>query len=80
MDTYYDNKQLIEDIEIIINAKQKELQHLMEDPIQDINKSIKINQLQYEISELTMQKQFHENYIADMMINRCKECNCCCNY
>ena len=74
---HYVAQSVIEDLKMFVIHKEKELINLQVDIIND--NTIKINQLTYEISELKMQIQYHENMINDIM-NSKSCCNGCCCY
>ena len=75
---HYVAQSVIEDLRMFVIHKEKELINLQIDLSND--NTIKINQLTYEISELKMQIQYHENMISDIM-NSKSCCNgCCCYY
>ena len=84
---YYDVTQLIENLEIILSSKEKELEELQKNTSSDILTNIKINQLNYEIDELRMQLAYHHNKMTDQLLNNCvnySNGSCadgsCCNY
>ena len=80
---YYDTNQLIETLDIFIEAKEKELEGLQAVITNDTMHNVKIQQLQSEIMELKMQQMYHYNTMRDQLMNNCIGGTCtggCCRY
>ena len=77
---YYDITQLIQNLDILISAKEKELEFLKSILNSDIATKVKIQQLQSEINEIRIQKEYYNNSIQDQLMSNCSgSCNCCRN-
>ena len=74
---YYSTMSLVEDLKIILACKEVDLMNIQLNEPNDLNQNIKKNQLFYEINELKMQLQYHENLITDQMMNNCCSNGCC---
>ena len=68
---YYDMIQLIDDIDILISAKEKELEALKTVITNDIMHNVKIQQLHAEINELRIQRTYYSNMIEDRLTQYC---------
>ena len=76
---YYDTQTLIEDLKVILKHKEYELAEMITRTPKDLSQSVKLQQLMYEINELKTQVRYHENKIANQMMNRCNDCTNCSN-
>ena len=72
---YYDIKQLIVNLDIMMQYKQEELSQVVTLNDHDVFSQVKINQLQYELTELQTQRKYYFDYINDM--NNCCLNGCC---
>ena len=72
---YYDINELVKNLDIMINYKRDELSKFTLDDHHDIFNKVKLNQLQYEITELEVQRKYYYDSIND--INNCTN-GCCC--
>ena len=67
---YYDIMQLIQDIDILISAKEKELEALKAVITNDIMHNVKIQQLHAEINELRIQRTYYSNMVEDQLAKK----------
>ena len=63
--------QLIEDIDILISAKEKEREALKTVITNDIMRNVKMQQLHAEINELRIQRTYYSNMIEDQLAKNC---------
>ena len=68
----------VQDLEYKIKQKQEELTLLKMNVTNDIIHNTKIRIIESEIFELGIQKQYHLNYITDLMMRSCIG-GCCKN-
>ena len=81
MTDYYFMTQLMTDIDTEILNKKRELELLQ--TFTDIGSKIEINQLEYEINELNIQRTYYDNKIIDQLMSNCTSQQCangCCKY
>ena len=68
---YYDMMQLIQDKDILVSAKEKELEALKTVITNDIMHNVKIQQLHAEINELRIQRTYYSNMVEDQLTQNC---------